>query len=324
VLGLATARYSRGWIAMQGGRLDDAAADGERAVAARRHGWRVGLPGAHAVLASALWAGGDVDGARRQLELGEKEVRISPETPLPLLQITRARFELEHGDPQDALDRFRECGAALEAVGATNPACAPWRSGAALALAALGDRAEAERLLDEELRLARDFGAPAPEAIALYSQGRLRNGEGLEQLREAAELFGEAGRPLERATALVAIGLVLRRGGKRREARDPLREALDLAQRCHAWTLAEQARTETAAAGARPRRTALRGMEALTPRELQVARLAAQGKSNREIAQALFVTIKTVEWHLRHAYDKLGVRSKEELRTKDLGNLAGE
>ena len=322
VLGLATACYTRGWIALQRGRVDDAAADGERAVSARQHGWRVWLPGAHAVFASALTARGDLGAARRQLELGDKEGEANPETPLPVLLVTRACFELENGEPQAALDAFRECGARLEAAGVINPACGPWRSGAALSLAALGDRAEAEHLLEEELSLATDFGAPGPIGWALYSQGRLRNGEGIELMREAARLLGEAGRPLDRARALAAMGLVLRRAGKRRDAREPLREALDIAERCHAWALADQARTETAATGARPRRTALYGMEALTPRELQVARLAAQGKSNREIAHALFVTIKTVEWHLRHAYDKLGVGSKEELQAELAGDLA--
>jgi DNA-binding CsgD family transcriptional regulator len=69
-------------------------------------------------------------------------------------------------------------------------------------------------------------------------------------------------------------------------------------------------------AGTRPRRTALSGVEALTPRELQVTRLAAKGLSNREIAESLFVTMKTVEWHLRHSYHKLGIGSRQELATK--------
>jgi DNA-binding CsgD family transcriptional regulator len=66
--------------------------------------------------------------------------------------------------------------------------------------------------------------------------------------------------------------------------------------------------------GARPRRTALHGREALTAREQEVASLAAEGLSNRKIAARLFVTTKTVEWHLSHSYAKLGVRSRRELR----------
>ena len=82
---------------------------------------------------------------------------------------------------------------------------------------------------------------------------------------------------------------------------------------------------EVTAAGARPRRTALHGLEALTPRELQTAGLAAEGKSNREIADALFVTVKTVEWHLKHCYGKLGIslaaRAGRRSRTQVPGRL---
>jgi ATP/maltotriose-dependent transcriptional regulator MalT len=119
----------------------------------------------------------------------------------------------------------------------------------------------------------------------------------------------------------VALGTALRHAGKRREAREPLREGLDLAQRCGSRSLVEQARAEGIASGTRPRRTALTGVEALTPRELQVAQLAAQGMSNREIAESLFVTLKTVEWHLKHSYQKLEIGSRKELRAKLGGKL---
>jgi DNA-binding CsgD family transcriptional regulator len=118
---------------------------------------------------------------------------------------------------------------------------------------------------------------------------------------------------LDRARALVDLGGTLRRAGRRRDARQPLTLGLDLAGRCGARALAQRAREELVAVGARPRRDAATGREALTARESQVAGLAAQGMSNREIAEALFVTVKTVEWHLGHAYEKLGVRSRREL-----------
>ncbi len=313
VLGLATAWYWRSWAALSSGRLDDATAAARRALAATRHGWRVGEAGSHAVLASVHAARGRLREARRELEQGEESARMIPEVPSPSLRMACGQFELEHGSADKALAIFIGCGERLLETGATNPACAPWRSGAALANSRLGDHAETDRLLDEELDLARGFGAPAPIGWALYSRGQLLNGEGIELLREAADLLGEAGRPLDRARALTTLGGVLRRAGKRREAREPLREALDLAETSGATALAALARTETAAAGARPRRTALTGTESLTPRELQVAQLAAGGMSNRRIAEALFVTIKTVEWHLRHAYEKLGIQSREDL-----------
>src|SRR5829696_4144438 len=100
---------------------------------------------------------------------------------------------------------------------------------------------------------------------------------------------------LERARALVELGAALRRLGRRAAARDPLRLAADLAQRCGAEQLAARALQESRLAGARPRRTALHGVDALTTRERETAELAAAGLSNREIAETLFVTLKTVE-----------------------------
>ena len=93
----------------------------------------------------------------------------------------------------------------------------------------------------------------------------------------------------------------------------PLAAALDVAERAGARRLAETARQELLATGARPRRHYVSGVEALTPSELRVAMLAADGRSNREIAQALFVTLSTVEAHLGRAYRKLEIRSREEL-----------
>ena len=96
-------------------------------------------------------------------------------------------------------------------------------------------------------------------------------------------------------------------------AREPLALALELAARCGAWPLAAQARDELKAAGARPRRPWRTGVDALTPSELRVARLAADGRSNREIAGELYVTLKAIEGHLAHAYAKLGIDGRHEL-----------
>ena len=118
---------------------------------------------------------------------------------------------------------------------------------------------------------------------------------------------------LEHAYALANLGAALRRANHRAEARDHLRQALELAQRSGATLLAEQAHEELIATGARPRRVELRGAAALTPSERRIAALAAEGISNREIAQALFVTLRTVEMHLSNAFRKLGVSSRTQL-----------
>jgi DNA-binding NarL/FixJ family response regulator len=101
--------------------------------------------------------------------------------------------------------------------------------------------------------------------------------------------------------------------GRPTEARDPLRQGLELAATLGADALAARARQELYAAGGRPRTTALRGVKALTPSERRVAERAAAGQTNRAIAEALFVTPKTVELHLRNAYRKLGARTRHEL-----------
>jgi len=195
-----------------------------------------------------------------------------------------------------------------------NPAVLPWRSGAARALAALGDREEARGMLQQELDLAQTFGAPGVVGRSLRALAAVEGGErGLEALEAAVAHLEGSQAALERARALVDYGAALRRSGRRRAAREQLVRGMDLARRFGAETLAGRAMGEAKAAGARPRRAALEGRQALTPREEQVAALAAEGRSNREIATELVVTQKTVEWHLKHVFRKLGLTSRSEL-----------
>jgi DNA-binding CsgD family transcriptional regulator len=221
---------------------------------------------------------------------------------------------LAQGRPAEAVKHLRECGRRLTAAGALTPAAAPWRSQLALALSATGEREEALRLAGEEVRLARAFELPRELGIALRAAGLVEGGaEGVELLREAvAELEGSPAR-LEHARALTDLGAAMRRRGRRALAREPLRRGLDLAQRCGAVALAARAHAELVATGARPRRLVLRGVDALTPSERRVSDLAADGLTNREIAQALFVTEKTVETHLAHVFRKLDLGSRSQL-----------
>jgi DNA-binding NarL/FixJ family response regulator len=118
---------------------------------------------------------------------------------------------------------------------------------------------------------------------------------------------------LELAHSLAELGAALRRDGRRSAAREPLAEALDLAARCGARPLAVRVREELKATGARPRREWRTGLEALSPRELRVVQLAAEGRTNREIAYQLYVTLKTIEGHLARAYTKLGIERRGQL-----------
>jgi DNA-binding NarL/FixJ family response regulator len=132
-------------------------------------------------------------------------------------------------------------------------------------------------------------------------------------LRESVATLEPSPARLEHARALIRLGTGLRVRGQRREAREPLAQALDIAHRCGASVLVEQAQAELIANGARPRRKALTGPEALTPSELRAARMAANGLTNREIAQALFLSTKTVDSHLSRTYEKLGIHSRQAL-----------
>jgi DNA-binding CsgD family transcriptional regulator len=230
-----------------------------------------------------------------------------------LLREVRGRLALAAGDLSTARAELKAAAGTYEALHLVSPGASCWRSALALAVAA-EDPGEARRLANSELEEARRAGLPRPAGIALRTRGMLEGGErGLGDLREAAELAAEAGARLEHARTLVELGAALRRANQRIAARGPLRTGLDLAYRCGATRLTQRARDELLAAGARPRRGALTGLEALTTSERRVAELAATGMSNPEIAQALFVTLNTVEGHLRHAYQKLSISSRGQL-----------
>jgi DNA-binding CsgD family transcriptional regulator len=112
---------------------------------------------------------------------------------------------------------------------------------------------------------------------------------------------------------LVDLGAALRRANRRAEAREPLSRALDLAGRGGLRLIGQRARNELLAAGARPRRDLLTGPQALTPAEHRVAALAAAGHTNREIAEQLYITLRTVEHHLTHAFQKLQIATRAQL-----------
>jgi DNA-binding CsgD family transcriptional regulator len=194
-----------------------------------------------------------------------------------------------------------------------NPEVVGWRHALARTEVALGNGEEAARLAAEGVRLAQEAGGARGIGVALAAQGAVAGAEGVETLRESVEVLAPTRARLEHARALVDLGAALRRANHRKEAREPLREGLDIAHRCGARPLEDRARTELEATGARPRRVVLRGVDSLTPSEVRVARLAVDGMTNREIAQGLFVTAKTVETHLRHVYQKLGIEKRTEL-----------
>ena len=190
----------------------------------------------------------------------------------------------------------------------------PHRSLLALGLAQLGELEEARQLAAEELELARAWGTPGVIGAAQRVAGLVADrAPGIELLREAVATLEGSEAKLEHAHALVDLGAALRRAGKRTEGREHLAQGLQLADECGATALVEMAETELRAAGARPRRRTLSGVGSLTPSERRVAEMATEGMTNKEIAQALFVTLRTVETHLSHTYGKLEISSRDQL-----------
>lgn len=259
-----------------------------------------------AFLARVLCERGGLAAAREALErCGAAYPRSDGDT---LCRRAEVELLLAEGRPAEALEAVDEYAARLG--GAVNPAWAPWRSLKAQALAGADRPEEALALAEHEVALARRWGAPGTVGRALRVLGTLRAGDGLELLGEAVTLTERSPARLEHAKALAALGTALRHARRPAEARGPLGEALRIASSCGAQPLADRARAELYAAGGRPRRRSAADSEAMTPSERRVADLAAAGRSNRAIAQELFVTPKTVEVHLSSVYRKLGIRSR--------------
>jgi DNA-binding CsgD family transcriptional regulator len=231
-----------------------------------------------------------------------------------MLGEVRGAVRAARGDRAGAVADLREV-AAISIPLRAGPRMSRWRSRLAAVLPEEG-RDEALALAAEELELARAINYREGEGVALRALGMVRGGEaGIETLRESVTALGEESSPLERARSRAELGAALRRAGQRSEAREWLREAATLAQRCGAEQLEEAVLEELTIAGAKPRRRALSGADSLTPGERRVARAAAAGATNREIAQELFVSLRAVEMHLTNAYRKLGISSRAELTT---------
>ncbi|HET6951890.1 MAG TPA: LuxR family transcriptional regulator [Acidimicrobiales bacterium] len=227
----------------------------------------------------------------------------------------RALVRLADGDYAGAHADACAVGARREAQGRRNPTWTPWRSTAALALAHIGRRDGAVALADAELALAERFGAPVPVVGALHARAVAEPDAGAREALCRRALAVAAGTParLDAIRVRLVLGRTLAHEGRRLEAREVLLPALADADAAGAVPLADEARRHLVATGLRPRRAALTGAAALTPRQRQVGDLAAAGRSNRAIAHELFLSVKTVETHLAAVYEKLGVTTRAEL-----------
>jgi DNA-binding CsgD family transcriptional regulator len=311
------------YVRLRLGRLRDAEADVREglelsraaAVASTAFQWHTGT------LAEVLIERGQPDEAGALIESAHLDDQPADNMQLFFLRGARGRLNLLRHDPEPALADFQTIIDVGVAGGAVNPVWLPARSLAGLSLHRLGRDTEATPLIEEELDLARGWGVPVAIAVSLRTLGLVTGGAGgLAMLKDAVDMLEPTTARLEHARALVEYGGALRRSKQRTEAREQLRAGVELAHRLGALALVGQANDELAATGARPRKVVQTGLETLTASERRVAQLAADDMSNKNIAQALFVTVKTVEVHLSSVYRKLEISSRRQLAS----TLAGE
>ena len=262
----------------------------------------------HAYLALALMEQGDLDGAARALD--DSGFDLGLPTVSQSIHAAYACGRLLHlqGRPEAALEVLRSQGDPGRAENhLPHP---PWRLEAASCCLDLGDPDRAAVLVKDHAVHADRWGTTAALGATRRLEALTVNGPArLAGLAAADAQLARSPARLDRARCQLDLGMALRASGQLEEARTSLRAAYDGAGHCGSAVLAEQARTELLASGARPRRQQLTGLQALTASERRVCDLAADGLTNTQIAQRLFVTRSTVEKHLGHAYDKLGVTS---------------
>ena len=315
-LTVANVSALRALIAGRIGDLNSAEADAQAAIELAPD-----LLGAeYVVLAvtAAVLAGLDRDETPESLRqlIDRSGIRYDTEfLPSSQLRYASGVLRAAAGNHAAAVEELLSCELEHPTFGGENPAVVAWRSAAALSLAELGRHEDARALVADEVRRAQAFGAPRAIGMALRAQALVGPPEQRSDgLQAALAAISQSGARLEHARVLLDVGATIRASGQRAAAREPLLEALTLASRCGALTLERRARAELAAIGVRPGASDRDGADSLTPSERRVVELAAAGGTNREIAQSLFVTEKTVETHLGRAFRKLNVSSRRQLR----------
>jgi DNA-binding CsgD family transcriptional regulator len=314
-LAFAEASMMRAMVMYARGHVADATADAQMAIDGMARGWQGLIPLPQAILAHCLIERGELEAADEVLSDVEP-ILPGPETSYlnAWFHCARGRLRLLRSEPDDALEDLLQVEQDLVRYGRTSPAFAPWRSLAGLALHTLGDEQRGVAFVEEEIELATSFGLPVQVGAALRVRASLEDRSARLATLEASVATLEAvDAPLELAHSLHDLGRTHRHEGRRVVSREPLLRALDLAHRCGATALEESARQELHASGARPRRPAISGVESLTPSERRIAGLAAAGHTNRTIAEMLFLTKNTVDWHLRNIYRKLEINSRDAL-----------
>jgi tetratricopeptide (TPR) repeat protein len=278
IVTLALGFYARSWPRYWRGHLAGAAADAQAAMDAWSGEFSMYVPVAAYWFAIVQLGLGDIEAASRPLDFPDAEARWADTNLYGPLLAARGLVAMALGDYSAAIDLFERTGASVLGSAIPNPAVIPWRSCLSSARLAAGDRDRAREVANGEVDLTRRFGAPRPLGIALRSAGLAERGKrGVELLEESVATLRRSPSRLELARALIDLGAAIRRGGRRAEARQPLGEGLELAQRFGAVVLERRAREELLATGARPRKRELTGAASLTPSERRWRRWRARG-----------------------------------------------
>ncbi len=315
-MAFATASFFRGFPRYLRGAILDAAEDFQSALDAAQEGWAFALPSAHALRAMCAIERDELSTAGDLLALPGGDERWSEHPTFPVLLAIRALWHNCEGRHDAALETITAAGERMTERGALNPSALHWQVEAAHTQLALGDVARARELADDAVARARRFGAPRALGLALRAGGLAAGGDpGLAALRESVDALEGSGAWLELAHSQFALGVHLRAAGRRHaEALRWLESALDGAERCGGLRLRRMAAAELERAGVTTATVVPdRRRESLTPTERRVALLAADGLSDADIAQRLFVTRRTVEGQVARACAKLGVGGRQEL-----------
>ncbi|MFF8512855.1 AAA family ATPase [Streptomyces sp. NPDC015492] len=275
---------------------------------------RMARPLTASFLADTLIERGRLDEARRVLEWCDRSATSATAAQSFWPDTSRGKLLVAEGEVETGLELLLDCGRRLEGQGWHNPGFLSWRTEAAMALRALDRMDEARAHAAEDLRRARQWKAPWALGRALRVGGILAKERGdMALMGESVRVLEPSPARLEFAKSLLEHGAALRRSGRRQAARAQLEQAVEVALRCGAPAVAERARGELAIAGGKARGNDARGSASLTPAERRVAELVVTGVTNRQVAQKLFITPKTVEVHLSMVYRKLGITTRAQL-----------
>jgi DNA-binding CsgD family transcriptional regulator len=227
----------------------------------------------------------------------------------------RAVLAYRQGNPETACALFTQLQDWAQRTGEADPSYLPWVADAIAAHLACAQHTQARELLDWIAPRASTLPSRWPKIVVATGRAALAEHNGDHALAHthfthALSLHDELPMPLARARTLTDYGAFLTRTGDTAQARTLLTEALSLAQECGAGWHVHRAQTEWRRAGGRTRS---RKPNELSPQETTIARLAQNGRTNQEIADQLYLSIKTVETHLGHIYQKLGIRSRWQL-----------